>query len=135
MGLFEFLLRLRQPLLEGCPESACLVGSPRYRGKVREEEAAEGFTPKSAPLGHKSGMSQREIKINIYGTSTHFFCFPQNRFNCIISTYQYISVLYLRHFSRPGFPIFQRILRQFSITEEDQACLFKFWGSRLSQLF
>ena len=78
MGLFEFLLRLRHPLLEGCPESACLVGSPRYRGKVREEEAAEGLTAKSAPLGHKSCMSRREIKSNIYGSSTHFSCFLQN---------------------------------------------------------
>ena len=32
-------------------------------------------------------------------------------------------------------PIFQRIPWPFSIKEEDQACLFKFWGSNLSQLF
>ena len=31
------------------------------------------------------------------------------------------------------FPIFQRILWPFNITEEDQACLFKLWGSNLSQ--
>ena len=64
--------------MEGYHDSACLVGSPRYRGKVREQEAAKGFTPKSAPLGHKSDMSRREIQSNTYGTSTHFSCFPQN---------------------------------------------------------
>ena len=32
-------------------------------------------------------------------------------------------------------PVFQRILWPFSITEEDQAYLFKFWGSNLSQFF
>ena len=47
-------------------------------GKVRGQEGAEDFTPKSAPLKHKSGMSHREIKSNIYGTSTHFSCFLQN---------------------------------------------------------
>ena len=59
--------------------SACSVGSPRYRDKVREQEAAEVFTAKSAPLGHKSGMSHREIKSNTYVTSTHFSGFLQNQ--------------------------------------------------------
>ena len=79
MGLFEFLPKLRQLLLERCPDSKRFqLGAPRYRRKVREEEGAEGFTPKSTPLGHKSGMSHREIKSNIYGTSTHFPCFLQS---------------------------------------------------------
>ena len=39
---------------------------------------------KSAPLGHKSGMSFREIKRNIYVTSTHFSCFLQNWSSCSV---------------------------------------------------
>ena len=75
--------------------SVCSVGSPRYRGKVREQEAAEGFTPKSAPLGHKARLSRREIKSNTYGTSTHFSCFLQNWSSCktvIIEILQQVSV-------------------------------------------
>ena len=63
--------------------SACSVGNPKYRVKVRGQEAAAvGFILKSVPLGHKSGMSCREIKSNTYGTSIHFSCFLQNRSNC-----------------------------------------------------
>ena len=62
--------------------SACSVGSPRSRGKVREEEGAEGFTPKSVLLGHKPCVSHREIKRNIYVTITHFSSFLQNQSNC-----------------------------------------------------
>ena len=29
---------------------------------MREQKGADSFTPKSAPLGHKSGMSHREIE-------------------------------------------------------------------------
>ena len=75
--------------------STCSVGSPGYSGKVREQEAAEDFTPKSAPLGHKSGISCREIKSNTYGTSTHFSCFLQNRSSCktvIIEILQQVSI-------------------------------------------
>ena len=67
-------------------------------GKVREQEAAEGFTPKSVPLGHKSGMSHREIKSNTYGTSTHFSCFLQNWSSCktvIIEILQQVSIPHL----------------------------------------
>ena len=54
---------------------------PGYRGKVRGQEGSEGFTPKSVPLGNKSGMSWREVKSNTYITSTHFPCFLQNQSN------------------------------------------------------
>ena len=33
-----------------------------YGGKVGGQEGAEGFIPKSIPLGYKSGMSHREKK-------------------------------------------------------------------------
>ena len=46
------------------------------------QERAEVFTPKSVPLGHKSGMSHRDKKGNTSATSTHFSCFLQNRSNC-----------------------------------------------------
>ena len=108
--------------------SAYSVASPRSRGKVREEERAEGFTPKSVLLGHKPGMSHREIKRNIYVTSTHFSCFLQNQSNCK-------TVIWLKPFNRSTFPIFQRILCPISITEEDETCVFKLWGSNLSQFF
>ena len=78
--------------------SACLVGSPRYRGNIRRQEGAKGFTPKSAPLGCKPGMSFREIKANTYGTSTHFTYFLQNQSSCkiaIIEILQQISVPHL----------------------------------------
>ena len=65
------------------------VWSPRYGGEVRGQEGAEGFTPKSIPLGHKSGIFRREKKGNTYATSTHFPCSLQNRSNCK-------TVLYLR---------------------------------------
>ena len=78
--------------------SVCSVRSPRYRDKVREQEAAEGFTPKSAPIGHKSGVSHREIKSNTYGTSTRFSCFLQNWSSCktgIIEILQQVSIPHL----------------------------------------
>ena len=61
----------------------------RYGGKVGGQEGAEGFTPKSIPLGHKSGIFHREKKGNTYATSTHFPCSLQNPSNCR-------TVLYLR---------------------------------------
>ena len=72
-------------------------------------------------------MSHREMKSNIYGTSTHFSCFLQNWSNCK-------TVLQLRPFNKLAFSIFQMILWPFGITEEDQVCLLKFGGSNLSQL-
>ena len=74
--------------------SACSVGSPRYRGKVREQEGADGFTPKSAPLWHKSGMSHREIE-QTHITSTYFPHFLQNKSSCkteMIEILQQVSV-------------------------------------------
>ena len=60
----------------------CPVWSPGYWGKVGGQEGAEGVTPKSIPLGHKSGIFHREKKGNTYATFTHFHCFLQNQFNC-----------------------------------------------------
>ena len=71
---------------------------PQIQGKVRGQEGVECFTPKSAPLGHKSGMSCREIKSNIYVTSTHFFCFLQDWSSCktvIIEILQQVSIPHL----------------------------------------
>ena len=64
--------------------SACsvVIHGYRSRGRVRGQEGAEGFTPKSLPLGLKSGISHREKKGNTYGTSTHFPCFLQNQSRC-----------------------------------------------------
>ena len=50
--------------------------------KVSGQKGAETFTPKSAPLGHKSGMFCKQKKRNIYGISTHFPSFLQNWFDC-----------------------------------------------------
>ena len=108
--------------------SACSFGSPRYRGKVRGQKGTDSFTPKSAPLGHKSGMAHREIKINTYVTSTHFPCFLQNWSNCktvLIETFQLASI--------------SRLLKDtvaISVSQKKIRCVFlKFWGSNLSQLF
>ena len=54
--------------------SVCSAWSPGYGGKVGGQEGAEGFTPKSISLGHKSGIFCREKKGNTYATSTHFPC-------------------------------------------------------------
>ena len=70
--------------------SVCSAWSPKYGGKVRGQEGAEGFTPKSIPLGHKSGIFCRDKKDNTYATSTHFPCSLQNLSNCR-------TVLYLRY--------------------------------------
>ena len=75
--------------------------------------------PNPAPLGHKSGMSLRE---NTYGTSTHFSCFLQNQSSCKTVINEILQ------------QVFQRILWPFSTTEEDQAGIFKLWGSNLSEL-
>ena len=64
-------------------------------GKVGGQEEAEGFTPKSIPLGHKSGIPPREKKGNTYATSSYFPCFLQNWPNCkivIIEILQQVSV-------------------------------------------
>ena len=69
--------------------SVCSAWSPGYGGKVGGQEGAQGFTPKSIPLRHKSGIFHREKKGNTYATSTHFPCSLQNWSNCK-------TVLYLR---------------------------------------
>ena len=69
--------------------SVCSVWSPRYGGKVGGQEGAEGVTPKSIPLEHKSGIFHREKKGNTYATSTHFPYSLKNQSNCK-------TVLYLR---------------------------------------
>ena len=49
----------------------CSVGSPRYGGKVGEQEGTESVTPKSLPLGHAWRLSQREKEQYI----CHFYPF------------------------------------------------------------
>ena len=44
--------------------------SPGYRGKVGGQEGAEGFTPKSIPLGHNFGIFHREKR------ATHMLPLP-----------------------------------------------------------
>ena len=44
-------------------------------GKVRGQEGAEDFTPKSAPLRHKSGMSCREKEQYIWHFCPFFLFF------------------------------------------------------------
>ena len=74
--------------------SACSVGSPRYRGKVRRQEGAEGFTPKSGPLGHVWHVLKRDKEQHIW----HFYpflLFSNYCFSCktvIIETFQPVSV-------------------------------------------
>ena len=70
-------------LLVGGSLTSSLLGlEPLVQGQ-RRTGRAEDFTPKSVPfLGHKSGISCREKKGNIYAASTHFACFLQNRSNC-----------------------------------------------------
>ena len=62
---------------------------PQVWGQSRRMGGAEGFTPKSIPLGPKSAIFSRVKKGNTYATSTHLPCFLQNRSNCK-------TVLYLR---------------------------------------
>ena len=103
---------------------------PRVWGsKVGGQGGAEGFTPKSIPLGHKSGMFHREKKGNTYATSTHFPCFLQNWSNCK-------TVLYLRdpptgHRS----PSSSGYLGHAVSHRKTRCVFFKPWGSNLSQFF
>ena len=129
---FGFPLSPRQPFLGGgvvpCL-SVCSVWSPGYWSKVGGQEGAEVCTPKSIPLGHKSGLFCREKKVNTYATSTHFPCFLQNRSNCK-------TVLYLRD---P--PAGHRLpsssgYRSHAVSHRKTRCVFfKPWGSNLSQFF
>ena len=78
--------------------AVCSVWSPRYDDREGGQEGAEGFTLKSIPLGHKSGIPPREKKGNTYATSSHFPCFLQNLPNCkiiIIEILQQVSIPHL----------------------------------------
>ena len=116
LGQFEsqFGFLLRQPFWAGW--GAWLsVWSPGYGGKVGGQEGAEGFIPKSIPLGHKSGMSRKEKKGNTYATFTHFPGFLQNQSSyCSPSSSGYC-----------GHAVSHRKIRH----------VFKLWGSNLSQFF
>ena len=108
-----------------------MFGPPcgQFGGKVRGQEGAEGFMPKSIPLGHKSGIFHREKKGNTYATSTHFPCFLQNRSNCK-------TVLYLRdpptvHRSPSSGGYFSHAVSY----RKTRCVFFKPWGSNLSQFF
>ena len=116
LGQFEsqFGFLLRQPFWAGW--GAWLsVWSPGYRDKVGGQEGAEGFIPKSIPLGHRSGMSRKEKKGNTYATFTHFPGFLQNQSSyCSPSSSGYC-----------GHALSHRKIRH----------VFKLWGSNLSQFF
>ena len=98
-------------------------------GKVRGQEGAEGFTPKSIPLGHKSGIFRKEKKGNTYATSTHFPCSLQNRSNCR-------TVLYLRDPPTGHHLPSSNGYRGHAVSHRKTRCVFfKPWGSNLSQFF
>ena len=89
----------------------------------------EGFTPKSTPLGHKSGIFRREKKGNTYATSTHFPYFLQNRSNCK-------TVLYLRDPPTGHRSPSSSGSRGHAVSHRKTRCVFfKPWGSNLSQFF
>ena len=88
-----------------------------------------GFTPKSTPLGHKSGIFHREKEGNTYATSTHFPCFLQNRSNCK-------TVLYLRDPPTGHSSPSSSGSRGHAVSHRKTRCVFfKPWGSNLSQFF
>ena len=66
---FQFVFPLRPKQFE--PQ----LGAPDMGAKQEDRGGAEGFTHKSTPLGHRSGIFRREKKGNTYATSTHFYCF------------------------------------------------------------
>ena len=108
--------------------SVCSVWSPRYGGKV-DQEGAEGFTPKSIPLGHKSGIFRRDKKGNTYDTSTHFPYFLQNQSNCK-------TVLYLRDPPAGHSSPFSSGYRGHAVSHRKTRCVcFKPLGSNLFQFF
>ena len=99
---------------------------PQVRGQSRRQEGAKGFTPKSIPLGQKSGIFHREKQGNTYTISTHFPCFLQNWSNCK-------TVLYLRpsnhSLSSSGYC-------SHAVSHGKTRCVFfKSRGSNLSQFF
>ena len=101
----------------------------QVRGQSKRMGGAEGFTPKSIPLGHKSGIFRREKRGNTYATSTHFPCFLQNRSNCK-------TVLYLRDPPTGHRSPSSNGYRGHVVSYRKTRCvLFKPWGSYLSQFF
>ena len=112
--------RLEKPaflyLFVSCPPSS----------KVGGQEGAEGFTPKSIPLGHKSGIFHREKKGNTYTASTSFPCFLQNRSNCK-------TVLYLRDPPTGHHSPSSNGYRGHAVSHRKTRCVFfNPWGSNLS---
>ena len=109
--------------------SVCPIWSHRIRGKVGGQEGAEGFTPKSVPLGHKSGMYHREKKGNTYATSNHHPCFLQNQSNCK-------TVLYLRDPPTGHHSPSSSGYHGHAVSHRKTRCVFlKPWGWNLSQFF
>ena len=105
------------------------LGAPDTGAKWEDRGGAEGFTPKSTPLGHKSGIFRREKKGNTYATFTHFPCFLQNWSNCK-------TVLYLR--DPPTGHCFPSSsgYHGHAVSHRKTRCVFfKPWGSKLSQFF
>ena len=105
--------------------SLCLLSSISSN-KVGGQEGPEGVTPKSIPLGHKSGIFHREIKGSTYATSTHFPCFLQNRSNGK-------TVLYLRDPPTGHHLPSSNGYRGHAVSHRKTRCeFFKPWGSNLS---
>ena len=108
--------------------SLCLLSSI-LSSKVGGQEGAEGVTPKSIPLGHKSGIFHREKKGNTYASSTHFPCFLQSRSNCKTGLYLRDPPTSHRSPSSNGY-------RAYAVSHRKTKCVFfKPWGSNLSQFF
>ena len=114
----------------GCSLAFSLFSwEPWVRGQVGGQEGAKGFTPKSMPLGHESGIFRREKKGNTYATSTHFPCSLQNRFNCK-------TLLYLRDPPTGHHSLSSGGYCGHAVSHRKTRCvLFKPSGSNLSQFF
>ena len=102
---------------------------PWIQGQSRRTGGAEGFTPKSIPLGPKSGIFHREKKGNTYATSTQFSCFLQNWSNCK-------TVLYLRDPPTGHGSLSSNGYCVHAVSHRKTRCVFfKPWGPSLSQFF
>ena len=102
---------------------------PRVREQSRRTGGAEGFTPKSIPLGCKFGICCRAKKGNTYATSTRFPCFLQNWSNCKTALYLRDPPTGHRSPSSSGY-------RGRAVSHRKTRCVFfKPWGSNLSQFF
>ena len=102
---------------------------PQVQGQSRRQEGAKGFTPKSIPLGQKSGIFHREKQGNTYAIFTHFPCFLQNWSNCKTVLYLRDPLTSHRSLSSSGYC-------SHAVSHGKTRCVFfKSQGSNLSQFF